>query len=342
MEWNNDEHQQDLATTSIIENPKINSSSASLSTSISLSSSTYMLLPDSIRVSILNHLGETQDELINLTLVSKQFYEDCKRLGIEWKIIPRIEISPKQQEGGGSFYKLVTLAHNQINKKLDRYSHMRINDVHKFDYISFDEIDKITNDVRLEGIISLDFSSSKPKQKTVSNEYILPYFLSKSLLNLHKLDLSNTPLTYRTLRVYSNNCRLLETITYHNITAYSDISLNGCDMQSAKKLKEIYMDNSVFDDVFQENYNMSNLNNTALKKYFIFHHCSKSLERVSIRNAKLYCDDGGTSHTVTVRQNALIKFVRNAPPSLHWFRSDLTQENMDMLRLERPDIELLN
>jgi hypothetical protein len=39
--------------------------------------------------------------------------------------------------------------------------------------------------------------------------------------------------------------------------------------------------------------------------------------------------------------NALIKFVRNVP-SLQWFRSDLTQENIDLLRLERPDIEFLD
>ena len=28
--------------------------------------------------------------------------------------------------------------------------------------------------------------------------------------------------------------------------------------------------------------------------------------------------------------------------SLRWFRSDLTPENMDMLRLKRPDVEFLN
>eukprot|EP00536_Pseudo-nitzschia_multiseries_P005765 jgi/Psemu1/13439/gm1.13439_g len=41
-----------------------------------------------------------------------------------------------------------------------------------------------------------------------------------------------------------------------------------------------------------------------------------------------------------VPQAALIKFVRTAPQSLRWFRSDLSPENMDMLRSERPGIEL--
>jgi hypothetical protein len=35
-------------------------------------------------------------------------------------------------------------------------------------------------------------------------------------------------------------------------------------------------------------------------------------------------------------QNSLIKFIPNAPPILHWFRSDLTLlDNMALLRLER-------
>ena len=42
------------------------------------------------------------------------------------------------------------------------------------------------------------------------------------------------------------------------------------------------------------------------------------------------------------KHNALLKFVRNAPSTLRWFRSDLTPDNMTTLRLEQPGIELLN
>lgn len=51
----------------------------------------------------------------------------------------------------------------------------------------------------------------------------------------------------------------------------------------------------------------------------------------------IYDDDG----KLTYIQNALIKFVRNDPSTLRYFRSDLTLENTNMLRLERPGIELL-
>ena len=43
-----------------------------------------------------------------------------------------------------------------------------------------------------------------------------------------------------------------------------------------------------------------------------------------------------------IAQNVLINFVRNVPSTLVWFRSDLSTENIRMLQLERPGIELVN
>lgn len=37
-------------------------------------------------------------------------------------------------------------------------------------------------------------------------------------------------------------------------------------------------------------------------------------------------------------QWALMRFVRRTP-TLKWFRSDLTRENIELLQYERPDIE---
>jgi hypothetical protein len=80
------------------------------------------------------------DELINVTLVSKKIHEeDSKRpskYGIKWKIIPTIVVSASQEEGGGSSEKLLQiLSQNQTNEKFQRYPHMKVNDVHKFDDI---------------------------------------------------------------------------------------------------------------------------------------------------------------------------------------------------------------
>mgnify|MGYP005694725827 FL=1 len=39
---------------------------------------------------------------MNLTLVSKKVYKDFKRPGVEWKIIPTIDIIPQQYQGNDS------------------------------------------------------------------------------------------------------------------------------------------------------------------------------------------------------------------------------------------------
>ena len=49
-----------------------------------------------------------------------------------------------------------------------------------------------------------------------------------------------------------------------------------------------------------------------------------------------------TANGTILPQNVLIKFVQNAPASLRWFRSDLSEANMNMLRLERPEIQFVN
>ena len=96
------------------------------------------------------------------------------------------------------------------------------------------------------------------------------------------------------------------------------------------------MDDSVF--YWNGKEEPSDLNNHPDK--FLFHNCCKALERVSIRKTKYGKIYG--SNIKTIPQDAFIKFVRNAPPTLKWFRSDPTKENMDLLQLERPGIKLLS
>ena len=119
---------------------------------------------------------------------------------------------------------------------------------------------------------------------------------------------------------------------YHCIRS-SIISYDGADMSSATNLKEIYMDGAQFYDLLYpfQAWVFENDDIPDFFHKFLFYRCSsKVLERISIRNAR------------NVTQKMLIKFIRKAPTSLRWFRSDLTPANMAMLRLERPEIELLN
>ena len=90
-----------------------------------------------------------------------------------------------------------------------------------------------------------------------------------------------------TLLEYSTNCCLLEKITCHNITYDSYLSVDVYEMRSFKNLKEIYMDNSVFNYYYHDQENYTDLNKPTLNQYFMFRTCCcKNIERVSIRNAK--------------------------------------------------------
>jgi hypothetical protein len=305
---------------------------------------TLLDLPVPLRVSILNYLGQTQEELMNLTLVSKQLYKDCYRPGIEWKIIPTIEISALQQEGGGSIHALLQqlckhILDNETNRILHRYPHMKIKDVNEFGVITdHAEFKGIIIGAQMDGILSLDFSLSSTTT-TRANSSLL-YVFSCILPNLREINLFNIRSPgHAALMEFSNRCPYLEKVTWNNINANYSVYLDGCHMRSAKNIKEIIMDDSVFyyfsnRDILDK---MSDLENQ--RDTFIFHYCCKVLERVSIRNAKWHPDGANVN---VVPQNALIKFVRKAPTSLRWFRSDLTVENMNMLRLERPELELLN
>jgi hypothetical protein len=166
---------------------------------------------------------------------------------------------------------------------------------------------------------------------------VLPIHPSDHILpNLIEVDFSDTFISAINLAI-SSYCPLLEKLSSSNNA--SDIYLCGTRMRDSKNLKEINMDNAIFTPYYStDEENLADFNNH--QKIFLFHRCCKSLERVSIRNMNYDRHRFDVDNIFT--QNVLIKFVRNAPLTLHWFRSDLTLDNMTMLRMERPGIELLN
>ena len=75
------------------------------------------------------------------------------------------------------------------------------------------------------------------------------------------------------------------------------------------------------------------------RRNFILRHCT-NLERLSIKRAT-WCTVDRDHHQETscgpLPQEMLMKMVR-FHPTLRWLRSDLTQENVDIFKQERPDI----
>jgi len=105
-------------------------------------------------------------------------------------------------------------------------------------------------------------------------------------------------------------------------------------------LRRRWNDNNNDNDEEEHNDNQNNGEMGSVEDYVFCY--LQSIERLSVRNAR-WREPGSRPGTETpVSQDALIKFVRNALPALRWFRSDLTKQNADALRKERPEIEFLN
>ena len=329
-----------------------------------------MKLPGTVRVmQVFDYLDS--DSFTALLLTSKTVRSECERYPLVMenkKSIPTFYLRPRinQTQHYGSTQKFLErmidyqlVADDNVgtndgddttNDKLQQYTRMNILDVHKFDYCPLSIIKTLTTMIPQfrETIEILDLSTPTP---TISKSISLPFALSYLVPNLRKIDLSNTDITNELLSGLADRCPLLESITWNNNTRYSSIVyMDGRDMESFRNLKEIIMDDSCFIDCYG---GMSDLVLHFPNLYLFFKCCHPGsnttatttpdphgackLERLSIRHAYDYTNTG-----TTLSQNSLLKFVRNAPPTLKWFRSDLSPANMKLLRTERPDIELVN
>ena len=198
---------------------------------------------------------------------------------------------------------------------------------------------------KLPGVVALDMSLPIGSSRPYKYDLICSGF-SSMLPNLRELDLSNTRHRddgFGPLRIFFRDCSCLEKLTYNHIDLLTAVTISGYRwMDCASKLKELYMDDSVFYDQRLID-RMSDLENEEHASTFLFNECtSKVLERVSIKNAKYGRDPEQQVDLPAIPQTALIKYVRNAPISLRWFCSDLSDKNITMLQHERPDIEFTN
>jgi hypothetical protein len=270
-----------------------------------------------------------QESLVNLSFVSIKFNDIIagNEPGNKNKIIPVFEVKTSL---GTLFENLrVYFMNKKTRNKLQSYVIMRVKGLDKFQDLN----NQIAKDIQMNGITSLDLSSGS-RGTTAS----LISALFSMLPNLRQVDISSKEISLRyILKELFRSCPSLEKLTMHNSTGFC---LSAFGMGFPSNIKEIYIDNSYFDAYENDELvRMADLNNH--QDTFMFQYCCNALERVSIRNMKLD-QIYNVKQQLKFNQNASIKFIRNAPQTLRWFRSDLTQKNMKMLRMERPGIELLN
>jgi hypothetical protein len=182
--------------------------------------------------------------------------------------------------------------------------------------------------------LDLSFPPNALKKDTTL-KVCIPALLTFVMPCLQEIDLSNANVTESVLRYFAYECPVLEKVTWNK--HFSNTNMSGKALKTCRHLKEIYMDDSVFTYDFGESEVIHAP--AEWRDYCIFCHCNAKLERVSLKNAKcreprIFSSPGPTE---TFPQIGLIKFVRNTP-SLRWFRSDLSPENVAILRAERPEV----
>jgi len=316
-------------------------------------------LPLPLLILIVNTLG-TQEDLTNISVLSKQFHIIVHLPAIDTKIIRIYELSPSKNSRGSCNKLLQRLVHNQLNnnEKFSHYHHFKVNRINEFDVRNKDS--KIITEIDIapiDSITSLDISllhnSSSLSQVKVQVLDDMKNLLSNSVqeINLSYVRFKNSLQQRKLLRRFFSSLSSLEKVTWHHCDR--DIIFNGSPFHPTNT-KEIYSDNSLF-TLSETTIDLMSSSNFGQRQQhddnFYMFYCYKSLECLSIRNAKYtdhifgYLDDNNIDDCtvrIDIPQNALIKFVRKSPTSMRWFRSDLTKENMDMLRKERPEIQLLN
>ena len=268
-----------------------------------------------------------QPSLRVVCLLSTVFFDIvCNDKGMKnHRVIPLLEICPSNnhEDDESRFVRLIQQLYRRRDK-LQHYREVRIIDAHKFECNYFDTgaVELCATKLQLNGVVSL---------MCINSSHLTDAFASM-MPNLREVNVSSCRNHWPLLKEFSKQCSRLEKLIYNN-QQFTCISANGKDiyMVNAKNLRELTMDNSA---LFGSE-GMSDLDTDEHSTIFLFHKCGSTvLERVSIKNARWYNATMFGEKSQAIPQNVLIKFIRNAPLSLRYFGSDLSQKNIEMLRSE--------
>jgi hypothetical protein len=178
--------------------------------------------------------------------------------------------------------------------------------------------------------------------------------LALSLLapNLREIDMSLTSLTSLGVAWLAEHNQKLECIRWNHSLIWP-INHHAYDiLRACRNLKELHIDDARLlftpprrtrrtTEIIPADNISNNLNNNDIDEeemdtdemWNSLIESSKSIERVSCRRSKWYQN----SKFRTFSQESIMRFVRNAP-NLKWLRSDLSAENIAILKQERPNI----
>lgn len=192
-------------------------------------------------------------------------------------------------------------------------------------------VDRAPNgDLRLDSITSLDMSAEPKVVQTKINSsevegvmHILP--------NLQEVDLSYVYYSSMKLMGLERACRTITRLTWKGCNSFLDI--DGPNRVAHLNVDDCCGHELGYGYQFHLAMETGNLHSYCLFKSF------PNLECLSLMNAQ--SKEYGSNMQQPVSQEFLIKVVR-FHPTLRWLRSDLTDENIVMLKLEKPQVTLVN
>jgi hypothetical protein len=298
-------------------------------------------VPAECNVRILQFLDV--DELANIAQVSHRFHENSLDPSLPQNRTATLACVRRWDESTGTFSASPLLLMQKLIDKavLDqcwRFTKIKIVGHNLLENITIPEVrDMLPNTRMLHHVRVLDLSfPSNAVQRDTNFKDCVPALLASAMPCLVEIDLSNAGVTESALGYFAYECPGLEKVTWNN--HHANTQMSGEALIDCEHLTEIYMDDSVFTYDVGESPLILALTGQWVS-YSIFCDCSTNLVRVSLKNAKCrepraFLSPGPAE---TFPQIGLVKFVRNTP-SLRWFGSDLSPENVAILRAERPEV----
>ena len=313
-------------------------------------------LPE-LRRTVLQYLDEY--DLGELSMVSRLCREDCKHPSLSQRrraVIRCLEDTSARfhylHPLGGALLKVPTKS-NGYSKAYpvfqERFTYLKIENPSALPKIVNREAKPIMSSVKMDHVTHLDLSSSNANCSVVKSRRGFPQIAPSVTKLMHHvvpaikvLDLSHNQVNTATVADAARNYKKLESIRLEGGLLAS--SITGIDLKHCEALKELFLANTLVTASAKEEIDVFEKEEEEEACPFV--HCLRNLERVSFKGCHYFNMTAARTEDTTpnssVRgkpfsQVGLIKFVRNAP-SLKWFDSDLTKDNVEMLQAERPDL----
>jgi len=213
-------------------------------------------------------------------------------------------------------------------------THLRIENI---EHIEFDPIASLAGttqtEARLEGVTSLTLSSSPNRRVAVDGLQFLSILPNLKEINFGHVMVS----TIHPCWSLGNHCHPKLSIT--GTGSENCLELTGFGLNNSQNVTELYLDGAHLLSTLPEVVTRMLLESDGIPTFVLVAY--RRLERLSLKGTTWGSRSSLRPQKENLSQSMLMKIARKHP-TLRWLRSDLSAENMEILKNERPDITLVS